>query len=208
MFPTRALVAALATTAAALPASAQTATFNFDADAAGTATSFTDTNNGIAATFDSTAGQGAFMVQDSFFQNQSGNDLGAVVGANSVPLDVAFSKSLTSLSLNFGLNGPTNSTFTVTAFSGGLSGTQVGSATAGGAIPGGIYLFPEGSVSLATTSPFDTVELTSTAVNIFVDNIAVSAPVPEASTTVSLGLLLALGAGGVALTARKRRALS
>jgi len=30
------------------------------------------------------------------------------------------------------------------------------------------------------------------------------APVPEASTTVSLGVLLALGLGGMALAARKR----
>ena len=192
--------------AAALPASAQSATFNFDADAAGTTTTFTDTNNGIAATFSSTAGPGAFTVQPSFFSNQSGNDLGAVVGANSVPLDIAFSKGLSSLALNFGLNGPTNSTFTVTAFSGGLSGTRVGSVTASGAIPGGIFLFPEGSISFAGALPFDTVELTSTAQNIFVDNISVraSAPVPEASSGVGLGLLLALGLGGLAWRARRR----
>ena len=148
------------------------------------------------------------MVQTAFFQNQSGNDLGAVVGANSVPLDITFSKSLTSLSLDFGLNGFATDTFTLTAFSGGLNGTQVGSKTATGAIPGGIFLFPEGSLSFVSTSSFDTVELTSTAQNIFVDNIEVNAPVPEASTTISLGLLLALGAVGVVLTARKRRVLS
>ena len=211
MLSTRTIGAAfavLAITGAALPASAQSATFNFDADADGTATSFTDTNKGIAATFSSTAGQGAFMVQTAFFQNQSGNDLGAVVGANSVPLDITFSKSLTSLSLDFGLNGFATDTFTLTAFSGGLNGTQVGSKTATGAIPGGIFLFPEGSLSFVSTSSFDTVELTSTAQNIFVDNIEVNAPVPEASTTISLGLLLALGAVGVVLTARKRRVLS
>jgi hypothetical protein len=211
MLSSRTLGATLAvlalTGAAILPASAQSATFNFDADTAGTTTAFTDTNNGFAATFDSTAGGGAFMVQDSFFQNQSGNDLGAVVGANSIPLDITFSKSLSSLALNFGLNGPTNSTFTVTAFSGGLSGTRVGSATASATIPGGIYLFPEGSVTFAGAS-FDTVELTSTAQNIFVDNIVVSAPVPEASSGAGLGLLLALGLGGAAWQARKRRALS
>ncbi len=210
MLSTRTLGATLAvlalTGAAILPASAQSAVFDFTGDTAGTATAFTDTNNGLAATFDSTAGQGAFMVQPSFFQNQSGNDLGAVVGASSIPLDITFSKSLASLSLDFGLNGPTNSTFTLTAFSGGLGGTQVGSKTATAAIPGGIYLFPEGSLSFAGASPFDTVELTSTAQNIFVDNIAVSAPVPEASTMVSLGLLLMLGSGGLAWSARRRTA--
>ena len=147
-------------------------------------------------------------MQTAFFQNQSGNDLGAVVGANSVPLDITFSKSLTSFSVNFGLNGATTDTFTLTAFSGGLNGTQVGSKTATGTIPGGIFLFPEGSLSFQSASPFDTVALTSTAQNIFVDNIEVNAPVPEASTTISLGLLLALGIGGMAWTARKRRVLS
>lgn len=38
----------------------------------------------------------------------------------------------------------------------------------------------------------------------FTYNIA-AAPVPEASTTVSLGLMLALGLGGMALTARRRK---
>lgn len=211
MFSTRTLVTALAAfaaTAVALPASAQSTTFNFDADTLGKSTAFTDTNNGLAATFSSTAGPGAFAVGQSFFSNQSGNDLGSVVGANGSPLDIAFSKSLTSFSVNFGLNGATNSTFTLTAFSGGLNGTQVGTKTATGTIPGGIFLFPEGSLSFASTSPFDTVELTSTALNIFVDNIAVSAPVPEASTTVSLGLLLALAASGLAWSARRRTARS
>lgn len=39
----------------------------------------------------------------------------------------------------------------------------------------------------------------------FVDNVGVAAPVPESSTTVSLGLLLALGMGGV-VVAKKRKA--
>jgi len=192
--------------AAARPASGQSATFNFNTDAAGTMTTFTDTNNGLSATFSSTAGPGAFMVQPSFFSNQSGNDLGAVVGANSVPLDIAFSKGLNSFSLNFGLNGAAASTFTLTAFSGGLNGAQVGSKTVTGAIPGGFFLLPEGSLSFQSASPFDTVALTSTAQNLFVDNIAVSAPVPEDSTAVSLGLMVALGACGIAVATRRRKA--
>ena len=35
-----------------------------------------------------------------------------------------------------------------------------------------------------------------------------AAPVPEASTTVSLGLLLALGVGGLVIAARRRKAAS
>lgn len=201
-------LAALALTGAALPASAQSATFNFDADTLGKSTAFTDTNNGVAAAFSSTSGPGAFAVGQSFFSNQSGNDLGSVVGANSSPLDITFSKALTSFSVNFGLNGFTTDTFTLTAFSGGLNGTQVGTRTATGTIPGGIFLFPEGSLSFQSATPFDTVALTSTAQNIFVDNIVVNAPVPEASPAASLGLLLALGAGGLAWQARKRRQLS
>ncbi len=210
MFSARNVGLTLAVSAALLaahPAAAQSATFNFDSDAVGTTTAFTDTNNGLSATFNSPNDPGIFAVQPSFFQNQSGNDLGpGQIGANFVPLNIAFSKSLTSFSVNFGLNGMTTDTFTVTAFSGGLGGTKVGTASASGAIPGNPFFFPEGSLSFQSASPFDTVALTSTAQNFAVDNIVVSAPVPEASTTVSLGLLLMLGCGGLAWSARRRTA--
>ena len=179
---TRTLIAASAALALtgtlARPASAQTATFNFDADAAGTFTSLTDTDNGVAATFSSPLDPFIFQVQQTFFSNMSGNILGpGQVGANFVPLDITFSKPMITLALNFGLVGTATSKFTLTAYSGGLTGTVVGTKTATGALPGGgVFLFPEGSLTFTSASPFDTVELTSTAQNLAVDNLARGCP--------------------------------
>ena len=67
--------------------------------------------------------------------------------------------------------------------------------------------YAEGVLSFASTSPFNSVTLTSAPAPDFAVNdfqVYASAPVPEASTTVSLGLLLALGAGGLAVARRKR----
>lgn len=76
-------------------------------------------------------------------------------------------------------------------------------------------------VDPSTTAPgFDASHVSFDATDVFADfqNVAFnsgqqvvldinpSAPVPEASTTVSFGLLLALGAGGAAIAARKRKA--
>jgi hypothetical protein len=52
--------------ALASPAAATTATFNFNADAVGTATPFADTNNGVTASFDSTVA-GGFEILPTFF---------------------------------------------------------------------------------------------------------------------------------------------
>lgn len=44
--------------------------------------------------------------------------------------------------------------------------------------------------------------------NLRLDDVSLSAPVPEASTTASLGLLLALGLGGLVVAARRKKATS
>ena len=206
------LSAALAVLAlsAALPASAQTTTFNFAADT-GKTTTFTDTVGGLSATFSSPFDPYIFAVQSSYFSNIAGNILGlGQAGANNVPLDIALSASQSKVSLNFGLNGFDTSTLTITAYSGGLTGTKIGSQNATGSIPGGEFLFPEGSVQFASASPFDTLEITSTAQNLAVGNIQLSAPgnapVPEAPTPVSLGLLLVLGSATIIL--RRKKALA
>jgi len=58
-----------------------------------------------------------------------------------------------------------------------------------------VFALPSGAVSVASAgSASDGTGFT-----------LLSAPVPESSTTASLGLLLALGAGGLALTAKRRK---
>ena len=58
------------------PAAATTATFNFDNDTAGTLTPFSDTNNGITATFSSPSDPGAFGIGvPATFKTLTGNTL-------------------------------------------------------------------------------------------------------------------------------------
>ena len=209
----RASLAALALTGAALaasPAHAQTATFNFDADAVGTTTAFTDTSSGISATFASPGVPAGFIVipvPPAFFSTLSGNALTdpGPFNVNNIPLDILFSAPLKSFSLDFATAGV--SPFVASFYKGGVGGTLVGSASVTSAIPMGKFI-PEGFLSFSTPSSFDTVTLNATAASDFiVDNIVVSgAPVPEASTTASFGLLLALG--GIVTAARRRKARS
>ncbi len=61
--------------------------FNFDNDTFGTMTTFTDTVNGLSATFSSPPSPGAFSIQQSFFDTLTGNVL---ITPNTVPLDRQF----------------------------------------------------------------------------------------------------------------------
>lgn len=202
-------LASLALTGAALapsPAHAQTATFNFDSDTVGTTTAFTDTSSGISATFTSPGNPAGFIVVGAppgFFTSLSGNVLTdpGPFKTNNIPLDVLFNAPLKTFSLDFATAG--NGSLTANFFTGGLSGTLVGSSTTPSAVPTGGFV-PEGALSFSTAAAFDTVVLTSTAPDFAVDNIVVGpAPVPEASTIASFGLLL--GLGGVVVAGRRKK---
>ena len=194
----------LALDGATRPAQAQTATFNFDADAFGTATTFTDVSSGLAATFSSPADPGGFTVFPSLFTTLSGNVLiDDVLNANSqIPLDIAFSRPARAFSLSFAQTSTNAGPFRADFFSGGV---HVASASALGTPVGPSN--SEGFLSFSGGPLFDSVALTSpNSVAFAVDNLQVDAvpAVPEASTTVSLGLLLALGMGGVAAAGRRK----
>ena len=194
----------LALGGATRPAQAQTATFNFDANAFGTATTFTDVSSGLAATFSSPADPGGFTVFPSLFTTLSGNVLiDDVLNANSqIPLDIAFSRPARAFSLNFAQTSTSAGLFRADFFSGGV---LVGSASALGAPVGPSN--SEGFLSFSGGPLFDSVVLTSpSSVAFAVDNLQVDAApaVPEASTTASFGLLLTFGLGGV-VKARRRK---
>ena len=185
-------------------AQAQTATFNFDADAFGTATTFTDVSSGLAATFSSPADPGGFTVFPSLFTTLSGNVLiDDVLNANSqIPLDIAFSRPARAFSLSFAQTSTNAGPFRADFFSGGV---HVASASALGTPVGPSN--SEGFLSFSGGPLFDSVVLTSpNSVAFAVDNLQVDAvpAVPEASTIVSLGLLLALGMGGVMKAGRRK----
>jgi len=165
----------------AIPARAQTAVFSFDGDRQTTATRLTEVNNGISATFSSPAdiNGGGFQVEAMPFSTLTGNVLHdrGPSGQQNIPLNIAFSQPLYSITLNFATNDNVSaSPLTLTAF---LNGQQVGVGSATGAFQASTYA--EGTLSLTSASPFNYVTLTSTPAPAFaVNNIRVSStPVPS-----------------------------
>ncbi len=156
----------------------------------GTTTPFSETDNGLTATFTSPADPGGFIIAPSFFSfgPQILVDPGPA-NASNIPLDISFSAPLASISMDFGLDGAPGP-FQLDAY---LHGSLVGSATAMGVIPSG-YQFPEGVISFSGTA-FDSLVLTSPTTPYFgVANLDV--PIPEPSSLILLATALA-GAGGV-----------
>lgn len=179
-----------------------TTVFNFDNDSLGTATGFTDTVGGLAATFASNDDPGGFVVYQSQFETLTGNVLGdpGPAGQNGLALTVAFSQTLGAVSLDFATaDFSTPSPFTLDAYQ---NGTLVGSATQTGQFLSGA-IFPEGEIAFGGSN-FNEITLSSTAMDFAVDNIAVSGTAtPE---PVSLALVAAaFTLFGVPAIWRKRR---
>lgn len=174
--------------------------FNFDADAVGTATTFTDVSGGLSATFSSASDPGGFVVFPTFFLTLTGNvllDPGPAEVSN-IPLTIAFGSHVTGIALDFATDG--SSLLTMSAFE---NGAPVGSVNAMGIIPEG-YFYPEGTISF-NGALFNSVVLSAPSVPYFaVDNINVST-VPEPGSLLLLGTgLLALG-GPMAKSVRRAR---
>jgi len=188
-------------TAAALCVAANASTvFNFDNDSLGTSTGFTDTVNGLAATFSSSADPGGFVVYQSMFETLTGNVLGdpGPAGLDDLALSVHFSANLSAVTLDFATSDfSIPSPLTLTAYE---NSKLIGSASATGQFLSG-FSFPEGEIAFAG-SPFNQIVISSPATDFAVDNIAV-ATAPEPATCALLGIaLLALG-----VPALRRRAV-
>ncbi|MGA7412103.1 MAG: hypothetical protein WBW33_16630 [Bryobacteraceae bacterium] len=181
--------------AAALSAAANASTvFKFDGDTLGTSTTFTDTVNGLSATFSSTADPGGFVVYQSMFETLTGNVLGdpGPAGQDNLALSVNFSQNLSAVVLDFATSDfITPSPLTLTAYE---NSTLVGSNTLPGQfLPG--FTFPEGEIAF-DGAIFNQIVISSTATDFAVDNINVipATAAPEPATCALLGAgLLALG---------------
>jgi hypothetical protein len=175
--------------------------FNFDNDNVGTSTTFTNTEQGLSATFSSSADPGGFVVYPTIFETLTGNVLGdpGPAGMDGLDLDVSFSQNLSGITLDFATDDfATPTPLTVTAYEGK---TLVGSDTSSGEyLPG--YEFPEGEIAFEGGT-FNDVVLSAGATDFVVDNITVlnAAPAPEPGTFLLLGTVL-MGLGAMRKTSR------
>lgn len=163
--------------------------FNFDGDNLGTATTFTDTVNGLSATFSSSADPGGFVVYPTMFQTLTGNVLGdpGPAFADNLALDVSFSQDLSAIELDFATSDfVTPSLFTLNVYE---NSDLVGSVSSTGQfLPG--FTFPEGEIAFDGAA-FNNVVISSAATDFAVDNINV-ATAPEPGTLAAFGIGLVL----------------
>jgi hypothetical protein len=156
--------------------------FDFNNDDLDTYTPFTDTSNGVSATFSSNGDPGGFSLTFYRSPNSSGNILfqPGPAGLDNLSLFIQFSQPLSNIELTFILNGTEQSVFNLRAL---LGSAPVGQVSATGLrLPGAF--FPEGRIAF-TDSTFDNVILSSSALDFAIDNVSVSpanAAVPEPGT--------------------------
>jgi hypothetical protein len=177
---------------------------------------FSDTVDGITARFGTPAGQGGVMVAPGYFRAPfSGNALFnmGVTPNTSVPVTANFSHALHMVTLDFAtLNlGSQPSAITLTAFSGGINGTVVGSVSATGVPqqlrhnPSNItnievMFAPQGTLTFSSSQTFDTIEISGgPGVGFAIDNVNVTFPEPGGLTLAAVTLL------GLGVRAWRRR---
>lgn len=181
--------------------------FNFDGDSLGTSTNFTDTVNGLSATFSSTADPGGFVVYPSIFETLTGNVLGdpGPAGLDNLALSVTFSQNLSAVTLDFATaDFATPSPLTISAYE---NTRPAGSASATGSFLSG-FSFPEGEIAF-TGGPFNQLVISSTATDFAVDNINVITAAPEPAVSALFGAgLLALSMPSLRRRKRARAAVS
>lgn len=180
--------------------------FDFNSQPPLTSTPLTLSSGGLDATITSSADPGGFFVISPLgFLSLSENVL-VSPGAGPELLDITFSQSLSSFSADFGTEG--NGSLTLTALSGGSSGTTVGSSSATGT-PGSDPscapdCFPQGTISFSGPT-FDSLILSDAsdpgfALGSFTVSTAPNS-VPEPSTLALFGA----GLAALAFTRGRRR---
>jgi hypothetical protein len=166
--------------------------FNFDEDPIDRGTEFSDTSNGISATFSSPGDPGGFGVQQSLFSNLTGNVLidPGPAGLDRMSLTIRFSSLVQSVDLNFAVNTTNPVPLTLTAFSGDAT---VGTIAASGTLPSADSQAKEGHISFHEAS-FNSITLASDANDFAVDNITVAevSSAPEPASFWFLGLAMTL----------------
>jgi len=174
---------------------AQASIITFEAQPIGLTDPFVIGVDGINVSFASPA---VFSVGASFFSTLTGHillDADPIVGN----LVIGFSSLVQNVSLNFATNSGVGPSLLLQAFTGGIGGTLVGSASVAGVVPIGLS-FPEGVIGLSGVA-FDTLRLSTTAQDFAVDNIQFVNAVPEPTSL----LLFGSGAIGVVVSLRRKK---
>lgn len=196
---------ALASLAAAHPASAQALLSDtFDSENGGVGQlNYTGFANFNASNVD-LIGNGYFdaVPGNGLYVDLSGNSNGSITSKTNYTLAPG------TYELRFDLGNPNRGGYDAAANSTTVTLGNVYSQTFQLPVADSFTTFTEDfTVSSATTGYLSFAENNPTPTGDYLDNVSLtqtSAPVPEASTTVSFGLLLALGLGGV-IAARKKR---
>ena len=150
-------------------------------------TTFSETNNGVTATFSTPADPGGFVTASPTLFTWGPEMLidPGPANAPNIPLQRAFSSPLDSISMNFGTDG--TGLFDLDAYSGG---TLVGSTSLEGTP---LVSFPEGTISFSGED-FDRVVLTSPSTPFFaIGNVNVTADITPEPTYLLIVPLLAFG---------------
>lgn len=192
-------------------------TFGTPALNAGATAPFSQSSDGILASFTTSSGYsiqteatfGWTLTGSQYLSKLSGNFLNpSNPGSVWSILDITFDQSLTSISFDFATTEPspieTPTSIRLTAYSGAAT---VGTITATGVRQVNEFL-PEGTLNYSSATAFDRVEIIKVHVGggglgVMVDNLSVT-PVPEPATAAIAGLLLL----GLAPWLRRRQAQS
>jgi hypothetical protein len=157
----------------------------------GTNTTFSDTNNGVTATFSSSADPGGFTVTSGFAGLSEALFDPGPANASNIPLDIGFDATLDSFNVDFVTDGPGE--FDLGAY---LGGALVGTASAVGSDTSGL--------SISFAGDFDSIVLTSPSTPYFaIGNIDVA---PANAPEPSYALIFPLVGFGLVMLNRRRNA--
>ena len=170
-----------------------TVTYDFDtateALSVGQVTSFDQSSGGVSGQFSSPLAEGSFSVQNDasmgwVISKFSGN---YVVGSGMVPLEIRFSRPVTSVTLNFGTldfqEVISPSTVRLTAFKDSTANDPVGTVSAQG-VYSGVDPVPLGTLTFKSPKTFDIVriEVPAGTADFMVDDVTITA-VPKLDTS-------------------------